>query len=236
MSNSLICKNQLELGKEARRKYTKEIENWQAKLTNLTQDKIRIERDLRTEQNALLQREPTSPYRAAVCTTKLSDSSCAQRCNDRFSLAGGTVSPLDGARTRVKSNLTEKSYWWNPCTGGGQDCECYYVVGANTSKITQLRDELNAKTNDLNNHINNEYPKPAPIKVECCSNEMDCRGGTCLGNMQICETIVENIASTENEPQIFNNIKEIDKKITEMINVINNLIPNISNSYNNFFL
>jgi len=230
MSNSLICKSQLSLAREAREKYTNDINAWNQRNTFLNKQKIELERKLKEADDKLMATEPTTRYEFR-CTRDWDNSGCLNHCINAFGELRGVSSPVDGKRTKVNYEVFEPCYWWQYAKA----CACTYVTDADTSPIRKIIADLDNVKADITNHQNNEYPKPAPIRVECCSNEMDCRGGTCLGNLQICESIIENISSTQDEPQIFNNIKQINDTIDGMIKNIYKLIPNFINLYENVF-
>ena len=230
MSNSIICKNQLRLGKEARDKYVDQINKWNTKRNELYNRKTLLLEQIKTEDDRLLNTWPTGTYETrGGCDYGWGDSDCNRRCSDDFK---GLVSPWSNKRSKYNYLPTSGS-WFGPCCCGKNECQCLYVKSWDASTLTTLMASLTDVEADIKNHENNEYPKPAPVQVQCCSNEMSCSGGICYGNLQICESIVENIASTENEPQTFQSIKDVEKKIIQMISNINNNKPIIDIYYNN---
>ena len=232
--SSDICREELVTAREIRDEYIKQINNWNTEYTRLTQERIRLERALTAADDAFVNNrfftgtnEDMSGCHACH-ESNWNNESCRRLCGEKFK---GLVSPISGRRTHF-IEYPGSGEWAGPgsCTCGRNRCRCMYNKNSDTSKLTELKadlDKVKAQIANWEGPIREKYFENKNVRSTCCSNDMDCRGGQCYGNIQICEITINEIAKNENEPQIYDTIIETNKEIKELIINIKNRISNM---------
>lgn len=230
--NASICRAQLGLGIKAREKYLDDMNKWKEKRTSLYHTEQRLKSELDILDNTMKNIKPIGIGEATTggCSDNWNDSNCDGACATEYI---GVNTPWKNNKTPYISNVTEGSYF-GPCMGGQKQCECLYQRYYDDIGMTTKIKELQLVQADIKNHEKNEYPKPAKINVQCCSNEIGCSGSKCYGNVQTCETIVANLENTQDEPTIFKNIESINFQINKLIENINYNQKYFEIYYNNF--
>ena len=230
--NASICKAQLRLGERARDKYAADMVIWNAKRIALYNREQVLKTELNDLDEEMKNKYPWGVLEASTegCAVGWNETNCYKACLNEYV---GITTPWKNNKTRVTSSVSP-AFWVGPCWGGEKRCECLYQKYYDDNGMTTKIKELQQVQADIKNHEMNEYPKPAKINVQCCSNEMGCMGGRCYGNVQTCETIVANLENTQDEPTILINIESINVQINKLIENINYNQEYFEIYYNNF--
>jgi hypothetical protein len=212
--NASLCKSQLELGREARDKYDKDLTEWKNKRERLYRTEQELLFTLDELDTKMANKWPEGIFEVSTlrCALGWNDTKCKSACDREYI---GINTPWKNKKTRVIPQLQ------GGCLFGQQQCHCLYQRDTDDGGITKYIKRLLNVQADIKNHEENEFPKPAEIKVMCCSNEMGCNGGKCYGNIQTCDMIISNLEKKQDEPSILKNIKNVDFQINKLIENIN---------------
>jgi len=227
--NASICRNQLQLGREARDKYQKDLEDWNKKRVRLYKTEQELIKTLDELDSQMEKRGLSGVYEPSSlgCALGWNNENCLKTCHKEYI---GVRTPWKNKKTKVDYNVSGTQ----GCLFGQKRCECLYQRNFEDLGITRnIKRLLNVQA-DIKNHEQNEFPKPSEIKVLCCSNEMGCNGGKCYGNVQTCDAIIANLEQKQDEPSILKNIKNIDFEINKLIENININTEYFETYYNNF--
>jgi hypothetical protein len=231
LDNTLLCKDQLQLGVEARTKYLKDLQEWKEKRERLYKTEQELINELDDLDEAMIKLPLTGTYEVSKkgCATGWNETNCWQTCFNEYT---GVNTPWKNNKVRFFPNVTPT----NNCLGkiNERQCHCLYQKNRDDLGMTKKIKKLLETQADIKNHEDNEFPKPAEINVLCCENELGCSGGRCYGNVQTCNTIVSNLDKKQDEPSILKNIENIDFQINNLIDNININTEYFDKFYNNF--
>ena len=233
MSGAAICEAALKAVEKSRNIYLDKYTTWLAELQRLTAAKDAAEIAYNTADQALAD-TPTNQTinntsRGAMTSgdecADWSASECDTRCNWR------TLTTPGGKKSKWSYDRPECKYTW-----GYTKCVCNYVDAWDKSDATEKKTLFDQLKRDLENHISQEprYKDNSPPTVQCCSNDLDCRWGTCYGNIQNCRSLINNISQNEDASKVIESIRVTDILFNKLNNKFNDYKITFDNYYNSF--